>query len=86
MSLERIARQALEEIKVIEGTSVTAGHEAEILAAVNKAMHAAMEICCTQHAEIVEEHLSHATGVAERINEETDRRRNLMISNLSAMR
>ena len=35
---------------------------------------------------LVEQHLSHATGVAEQINEETDRRRGLLISNLTAMR
>ena len=86
MPLRDIARDALEEIKAVEGTGVTSGHEAEILAAIDKAMHRAMEVCCKQNAEVVEEHLSHATGVAERINEETQRRRGLLIANLSAMR
>lgn len=86
MSLHEIARDALEEIKAIEGTGVTEGHEAEILAAVDRAMHRAMDVCCKHHAEIVEEHLTHATGVAERINEESDRRRTILIANLSAMR
>ncbi|WP_068109772.1 hypothetical protein [Tropicimonas marinistellae] len=86
MPLKDIAHQALEEIKAIEGTGVTDGHEAEILAAIDKAMHAAMEVCCRENAEIVEQHLSHATGVAEQINEAADRRRTLMVANLSAMR
>ncbi|SDL06682.1 hypothetical protein [Aliiruegeria lutimaris] len=86
MALSKIARDALEEIKAIEGIGVTDGHEAEILAAIDKAMHRAMEVCCREQAAIVEQHLTHATGVAERINEETERRRNLLIANLSAMR
>ncbi len=86
MALHQIARDALEEIKAVEGTGVTDGHEAEILAAIDKAMHRAMELCCKEQAKVVEQHLSHATGVAEQINEETDRRRGLLIANLSAMR
>ncbi len=86
MALHEIAREALEEIRAIDGTGVTDGHEAEILAAIDKAMHRAMEICCKEQADVVEQHLSHATGVAERINEESDRRRGLLISTLTAMR
>ncbi len=86
MPLNQIARDALEEIKTIEGTGVTAGQEAEILAAIDKAMHRAMEVCCKEQAEIVEQHLSHATGVAEQINEEAERRRRLLVANLAAMR
>ncbi|MFD0978945.1 MULTISPECIES: hypothetical protein [Tropicimonas] len=86
MTLNAIAHQALEEIKAIEGTGVTEGHEAEILAAIDKAMHAAMEVCCKENAAVVEQHLTHATGVAEQINEETDRRRTLLVANLSALR
>ena len=86
MGLNQIARDALEEIKAIEGTGLAAGHDAKVLAAIDKAMHRAMELCCKEQAKVVEQHLSHATGVAERINEETDRRRGLLIANLSAMR
>ncbi|SFC35655.1 hypothetical protein [Tropicimonas isoalkanivorans] len=86
MSLNEIAHRALEEIKRIEGIGVTDGHEAEILAAIDKAMHGAMEICSRENADIVEQHLSHATGAAERINEEADRRRTLLVANLSALR
>ncbi|RYH10553.1 hypothetical protein [Tropicimonas sp. IMCC6043] len=86
MALHQIARDALEEIKAIEGTSVTEGHEAEILAAIDKAMHRAMEVCCREHAEVVDEHLDHSRGVARQINEETERRRKLLIANLSALR
>ncbi len=86
MSLHDIARRALEEIKAVEGTGVTDGHEAEILAAIDKAMHAAMEVCCREQADVVEQHLSHVTGVAERINQETERRQELLIANLTAMR
>lgn len=86
MALNEIARAALEEIKAIEGTNVTDGHEAEILAVIDKAMHKAMEVCCREQADVVEQHLSHATGVAERINQETEKRRSLLIANLTAMR
>lgn len=86
MALNEIARDALEEIKAIEGAGVTTGHEAEILAAIDKAMHRAMEVCCREQAKIVEEHLAHSRGVARQINEETDRRRGLLVTNLSAMR
>lgn len=86
MALNQIARDALDEIKAIEGVGLTPGHEAEILAAIDKAMHRAMDICSRQHAEIVEQHLSHATGIAEQINQETDRRRSALIANLSALR
>lgn len=86
MSLHDIARDALEEIKAIEGTGVTDGHEAELLKVIDRAMHRAMDVCCSQHAEIVEEHLSHATGVAERINLDSEKQRMLLMSNLTAMR
>lgn len=86
MSLSQIARDALEEIKAIEGTGVTDGHEAEILAAIDRAMHRAMEICSRDLADVVEEHLEHSRGVARQINEESERRRKLLIANLSALR
>lgn len=86
MALNQIARRALEEIRAIEDSGLHDGHDAEILAAIDKAMHAAMELCSRENAEIVEQHLSHATGVAERINEAADRKRNLLIANLSALR
>ncbi len=86
MALHEIARQALEEIRAIEDSGLHDGHDAEIIAAVEKAMDEALRVYCQTHAEVVEQHLSHATGVAEQINEEADKRRGLLIANLSAFR
>jgi hypothetical protein len=86
MALHEIARKALDEIRAIEDSGLHDGHDAEILAAIDKAMDGAIQVCCHTHAEVVEQHLSHATGVAEEINVEADKRRGLLIANLSALR
>ncbi len=86
MALKDIAQHALEEIRAAAGPGATDGHEPEILAALDKAMHAAIELNSERHAEIVEAHLSHAVGVAAQINEAAEKSRGLLIANLSAMR
>ncbi|PRY25434.1 hypothetical protein CLV78_102613 [Aliiruegeria haliotis] len=86
MSMKEIARTALDEMKAIEGSGLSNEHDAEILAVIERALHAATGVWVAEHAELVAEHLSHSSGVAQEINEEAERRRGLLMANLSAMR
>ena len=86
MPLHEISQRALSDIQAIDGIALTDQQAAEVLAAIDRALQAATALCGQEHASVVAAHLEHATGVAAQINEESDRRRGLLIANLSAMR
>ena len=86
MTLHDIAAEALEQIKRVGEIEYSSEDEKQILLAIEKAMLEAANACCVENAMVVESFLNRNKEAAMQINKEIERRRKLLISNLSAMR
>ncbi|MHA1553461.1 MAG: hypothetical protein ACTSU0_03520 [Alphaproteobacteria bacterium] len=86
MSTSEAMEAAVAKISRLIGDEASTETRNAVLAAVEEAMATAIRFNCAQNSMVVESMLHRQADMARRINEESVRRRELLISNLSAMR